>query len=1064
MNNASSVSATELARLHACPPIADLSPEARERVLAAVSVSRVADGTAIVTQGSVGDAFFVLLDGRVEVLKEDNGKLIDLSELDAGAYFGEQALLGKKSGLRAATVRAKGDCRVASITADVFNQVIAALGQNRDRFENDAARYVYREISKSLDAFAASELVDGSAGVERRAFGPGEILVSEGDTTNTVFLILSGHAVVYKNFQGRRREVARLGVGQVFGELAVLMDEPRAATVISASEMEVLQIAADAFVRWHRAHPDTAAFFSALSNVYKLSQGRQMSVYLGEVSGAKAVTAVVGRPGDGVVSTRLLDEDVVVFINGAANALAGERATITYADERIKRELRVIVRERRGDKIDSCVVYGVAAEGIENDLGTLYQHVLDLDVATPAELRRFERTGFLGGSAEKSERLCPCLGLGPAEITEAVQELGNDYATLQANIGVGRICGGCERAVCGFLAQCAVPAGAQAGAHALPLPARGRDDAPLVADVPPDLLTRDEKQLAALIARGMGSEHRAVAREQLAVRLRATGVRDMNFFIDMLFPGVFTKYPRATYATLAAAVGRGIGFGKWRDDALQPVPWHKALARRFVQRVYRLGRFRVLGILAAAATLHALVHPASALPVWGGLLAAFAALLAILSLTPSGRFLRVFLLGGPSRFYRALWTAFGAETSFATLRINPFGKPVYIVRDERLVDYILQRPDIYARSAVVGYPAFAEHSVLGGGSSGVWLGYRMLCEEYFAERYREDLDEMRAIVRERIALWEGRDGIDLLREIYRIVIEIHGRVFFQTSFGCFDDNAETDFADLIDRTLMPGVLLFNDPLDGDVARLRRFCTDAVRNATRKDSIGGILRAAWEAGDINEREACENAVMYMLAQAPTMGSFWTLYRSARNGTQDSLRASRREIVKAIKEELRLHAPVATMFTRGILRDDTLGGKPVEAGATIIMCPMYIHTNPRQWTHAETHDTQRWSAPVGDGKEIVEPKTDASDSTSRPQPLPEGAHGARYVPYGGGGQACQGRWYASDEMLVVVEEILAHCELQVIDDRGLLDRPLHDQVQFHVYNRPWNDVRMKVVRRR
>ena len=1049
----------DLDLVRACAPVADLAAAARAKVVEAVSIAIVPGSQDIITQGTVGDAFYILLDGTVEVWKNENGKDIKLTELQAGSYFGEQALLGKKDGLRSATVRAKGDCRVGSVTADVFAQLIAASGQNRDRFESDASTYVYREITKSLNSFIATELDETAEGVERRTVAKGTTLVQEGDASDSAFLILSGVAAVYKNIKGESREVARMGGGQIFGELGVLKGEARAATVVADSDMELLQIFGDAFVRWHKAHPDAAGFFNSLSNVYRLSQGRQMSVFLGEVGGAKAVTSVVGRPTDGVVSTRVLDQGVVVFTNAGAGAVEGERATMKYADDKIKRELRVVVKARKGDKIERCLVYAVQAEGIENDLGTLYQHVLNLDEVQAVALRRFERTGFLGGTADKSDRLCPCLGLGPTELTAAVQEMGADFATLQANVGVGGICGGCERPVREFLEHSdATRSEASADAHESETPAIR------IADVPPNLLTPDEKQLAALIARGMGAERTSVTREQLAVRLRATGVRDMNFFIDMLFPGVFTQYARATYATLAAALGRGLGFGQWRQQALQPNSKSKDLFLWLAQALNRLGRSGVVAGLLLIAVVSVALSPEYLLPFWSVFLGLVVLGYAGLSLRPSGRFLRTMIIGGPSRFYRALWAAYGQEKGVATLKLTPFGKPVYFVREERLVDYILQNPDVYARSPLTGYPPFAEHSVLGGGSSGVWLGYRMLCEEYFAERYREDLDQMREIVRERLEMWAGRDSIDLLKEVYRIVVEIHARLFFQTSFDSFDDDATVDYPKIIDRVLHAATLLFADPCDGEIDELRSRVLSAVRGSTRKDSIGGILLEAWQAGDINEREACENAVMYMLAQAPTMGIFWTLYRSAHVDSQSALRGSRKEIVKAIKEELRLHAPVASMFSRSILRNDTLGKFPVVAGGTIILCPMYIHTNADQWRSPYEYDPNRWTSAVGDGKEIVDPKTDPADANSRPGQASEAEGAARYLPFGGGGQACQGRWFAADEMLIVVEEVLKNYDLKILDDRGLLGKPLPEQVKFHVYNRPFNDVRMKPVRRR
>lgn len=1050
-----------------CPPLDGLEESVKQKVLQASKTSTFEARADVITQDTVGDSFYVLLEGFVEVIKrEENGNEIKLVELGPGAYFGEQALLGNAFGRRSATVRAKVPCRVAAIPAEVFAKQIASSDRNKERFEKDASRYVYEQISKSLDSFVSSELDETSGGVQRLTYKTGETLVNEGDPSDAAFLILSGVALVLKRTGEQHREMARMGSGQVFGELGVLKGQPRAATVMAEAEMEVLKIDAESFVKWHKAHPKVSGFFDSLTQVYTLSEGRRLSLFMGNVGGEPAVTSIVGAANDGVVSTRILNQGVVVFTNAQANAIEGERSSLTFSNDKFKRELRIIVKERKQDKIHRCIVYAVSADGIESDLGTLYQHVLKLEEVQPAALRRFEKTGFLGANAGKAERLCPCLGLGSAEISESAKELGCQFETLQANIGVGSICGGCERTVRTFLEQgapAAQPEIQPATMAAEANPANAERRAPDVADFPPDLLTKEEKQLAALLARGMGPDLHSVTREQMAVRLRATGVRDMNFFIDMLFPGVFTKYARATYATLAVAVSRGVGFGPWRQEALAPKSPAAQMAHKAVLGIYWLGRKGVVAALAMAAGISMFAAPDSAGPYWVAFLGALPLAYGALSLRPSGQFLRTLITAGPARYYRALYTAFGKEQNIGVLKMLPVGPPTLVVRDERLVDYILQNPHIYARLPVAGYPPFAEHSVLGGGSSGVWLGYRVLFEEYFAEGYHEDLDQIREIVRERIQMWQGRESIDLLKEIYRINVEIRARVFFQTTFDCFDDHAAIDFAGIVDRVLSPQVLLVNGTSNGEVDVLRQRVLEAVKGSKRKNSIGGIILDAWQAGDLNEREACENGVLYVLAQAPTMGVFWTLYRAARDGRQSALRESRKEIVKSIKEDLRLHAPVTSMFRREVQRDDRLGDFPVTKGDLIILCPMYIHTSEKQWTDPFRYDPNRWTSATGDGKEIVEPKTDPADANARPRPVAEGVGTARYLPFGGGGQACQGRWFAADEMLIVVEEILKNYDLEVLDDGGLLAKPLSEQVTFHVYNRPFNDVRMKPVRR-
>ena len=638
-----------------CPPIRALDAEARQRVLEEGVEATVPAGVDIITQGTKGESFFVLVEGTVEVVQtQQGGHVVKLTELGPGAYFGEQALLGNASGLRSASVRAVTACRVHSIGAEVFATRIAASGRNRERFERDASTYVYRELTKSLNAFISSELDETSEGVERLVLADGEEIVHEGDPSDCAFLILGGNAKVWKQIDGQLRELTRMGAGQIFGEMGALKGEPRTATVVADGEIELLRIGKDAFVRWHAAHPNASGFFQSLSQVYTLSEGRKVNLFLGEVGGESAVTSVVGTPTDGVVSTRVLSQGVVVFTNARAESMAGERASMTYADDAIKRELRLIVKERKGEKLGRCVVYAVSAEGIENDLGTLYQHVLNFDDVEAVALRRFESTGFLGGKADRTERLCPCLGLGPAELRIAVAELGSDFDTLSANIGVGTICGGCERAVRAFLERgddAPVVEAEREDADRrdtdepiAPIPASS-DVAPIapvaplrpLADVPESLLNRDERQLASLIGRGLGPELGSVTREQVAVRLRATGVRDMNSFIDMLFPGVFTVYARATYATLATAVGRGIGFGPWRADALQPMSRGKAAWLKVARTVARLGHRGVAAVLLAAMVVSFALSPFVAVYVWLAAAAAVFAAHRALSRTPSGR-------------------------------------------------------------------------------------------------------------------------------------------------------------------------------------------------------------------------------------------------------------------------------------------------------------------------------------------------------------------------------------------------------------------------------------------
>ena len=85
-------------------------------------------------------------------------------------------------------------------------------------------------------------------GTTRHLYGPGEVIIHEGESGNELFVIERGTAeVLVKREDGVRAPVATLQAGQFFGEAALLREEKRAATVLAQTEGQLLVIAAGAF-------------------------------------------------------------------------------------------------------------------------------------------------------------------------------------------------------------------------------------------------------------------------------------------------------------------------------------------------------------------------------------------------------------------------------------------------------------------------------------------------------------------------------------------------------------------------------------------------------------------------------------------------------------------------------------------------------------------------------------------------------------------------------------------------------------------------------------------------
>jgi CRP-like cAMP-binding protein len=76
------------------------------------------DGENIVRQGEMGECMYVIQEGQVEIICENNGEEVCLAIREAGEFFGEMAIFERT--VRSATVRALGPARILTIDKKKF--------------------------------------------------------------------------------------------------------------------------------------------------------------------------------------------------------------------------------------------------------------------------------------------------------------------------------------------------------------------------------------------------------------------------------------------------------------------------------------------------------------------------------------------------------------------------------------------------------------------------------------------------------------------------------------------------------------------------------------------------------------------------------------------------------------------------------------------------------------------------------------------------------------------------------------------------------------------------------
>ena len=75
-----------------------------------------------------------------------------------------------------------------------------------------------------------------------KAFSPGEMILREGDAGDAAYMIISGQCRAFRAVEGREETLAMMGVGDVFGEMALLLYEPRSASVVAVDAVTVLVV------------------------------------------------------------------------------------------------------------------------------------------------------------------------------------------------------------------------------------------------------------------------------------------------------------------------------------------------------------------------------------------------------------------------------------------------------------------------------------------------------------------------------------------------------------------------------------------------------------------------------------------------------------------------------------------------------------------------------------------------------------------------------------------------------------------------------------------------------
>ncbi|MCM8537910.1 MAG: cyclic nucleotide-binding domain-containing protein [Lentisphaeraceae bacterium] len=193
-------------------------------------------GDVLIKQHDKGDRLFILAEGHAQIELENlAGHSQIIAHISKNEFFGEVALI--KDIPRTATVRATQPCLALYLKKVDFDNF---LKSDEDKKDKILSTLNYLRLIKSIPLFKEldTSVINLLAGkMKQENFDKGKTIITQGDEGNKFYIVLEGDCRVHVDRDDQKdHEVAILSKGEYFGEIALIKDIPRTASVTVVSE------------------------------------------------------------------------------------------------------------------------------------------------------------------------------------------------------------------------------------------------------------------------------------------------------------------------------------------------------------------------------------------------------------------------------------------------------------------------------------------------------------------------------------------------------------------------------------------------------------------------------------------------------------------------------------------------------------------------------------------------------------------------------------------------------------------------------------------------------------
>jgi thioredoxin reductase/CRP-like cAMP-binding protein/Fe-S-cluster-containing hydrogenase component 2 len=201
-------------------------------------------GDVVFAKNDYTNTFFSIVQGSVNVeIAGKDGKPAQVA-LTQGQFFGEMGLISGRR--RTATITGGKDCILIETPRRSMLKLLASVEAVRRTLDQVSLKRAVRQyLSAQIPEEEVDYLVEGAV-IKR--YATNEVLFNEGDKADGLYLIRRGSVTVSRSIAGKSVVMSYVAAGNYIGEMALMSDAPRSATVRAAVPTECVMLGAQRFM------------------------------------------------------------------------------------------------------------------------------------------------------------------------------------------------------------------------------------------------------------------------------------------------------------------------------------------------------------------------------------------------------------------------------------------------------------------------------------------------------------------------------------------------------------------------------------------------------------------------------------------------------------------------------------------------------------------------------------------------------------------------------------------------------------------------------------------------